>query len=86
MIDYARKDTHFLAFLTKCLIEQIAFGDSEEKADEKLQLVFRNCQALCLRTFKKPSIFTEKYFKFFAILQSNCSSVQCKIYEELWVW
>ena len=85
MIDYARKDTHFLMFLTKSLFEKIVYGDDEEKADQKIAEIFKNCQVLCLKTFKKPWIFTEKYFKFLKVLQNNCSSLQCKIYEDLWV-
>lgn len=85
MMEYARKDTHFLAYLVRALLERMAQIHPEEELDALAAQVFRECQALCLRVFKKPAVFTEKYFKRLQILETNGSPVQVQAFSELWV-
>lgn len=85
MIEYARKDTHYLIYLTKALIEKLHENIGEDHIDQFIQEIFRDCQTLCMKKNKKPLIFTDKYFKILSVLESNCSQIQTVIFEELWV-
>lgn len=85
MVEYTRKDTHFLAYLVKELIEKLGKMFTEEDLDQKLGAIYQECQNLCLRKYKKPAVFSEKYFKRLQVLETNCTRTQVDTFTELWV-
>ena len=85
MIEYARKDTHFLAYLAKSLLEKLSMSLGEDHINNGIQEIYRDSQQLCLRRYKKPALFSDKYFRRLSILQTNSTRTQVAVFEQLWV-
>jgi ribonuclease D len=85
MMEYARMDTHFLVYLVKALLEKMVQTYPEDQLDALTAQVFQECQGLCLRSFRKPAMFSEKYFKRLQILETNGTPSQVEAFTELWV-
>lgn len=85
MVEYARKDTHYLAYITKALLERLAEQTEVGELENAMQAINSTCQSLALRKYKKPPVFSEKYFKRLKVLEANCTQTQVNVFTELWV-
>jgi hypothetical protein len=88
MLEYARKDTHYLLYLTKVLIKELRHFCSEQDGLDfqgMLCEIYDECKSLCLMTYRKPETFGPFYQRIMAGQEKNFTETQKKLLTILWV-
>ena len=88
MLEYARKDTHFLLPLVKVLLGELRqFCAEGEGLDFEglIGEVYEECKNLTLLTYRKPEVFGNFFQRVMQGNDRNFSEAQKKLLVTLWV-
>jgi exosome complex exonuclease RRP6 len=89
MLEYARKDTHYLLPLMRVLLSELRQFCSENEGmefDGLLGEVYEECKNITLTTYRKPEIFGNFFQKIMQGNERNFSESQKKLLVTLWVF
>ena len=89
MLEYARKDTHYLIYLAKVLLKELREFCSQQHGFEYegiLGEIYDECKSLCLTTYRKPETFGPFYQRIMSGQEKNFTDIQKKLLTVLWVF
>ncbi len=77
MLDYARKDTHFLLNIYDNICAELNFG--------QLNTLYLKCNLMCTKTYQKPGLIKKNLIKLCS-KNSHLNSNQLKCIYDLYLW